>query len=257
MRFMIALAMSALLLLGCNVVPRSMPSVVPSQDPSTEIDPVRAAAQVSCGGPGFPAALLDEPGSAELSDDPAAKVLRRHLSESGPETEWLPETGWREVVRTDTEVAYVADAEPGTDPPYAEVTVTHDGDGWQIGGWGQCRLQADVGPQLGLASFRVDPATELGPLLTEIPVLVTERACNSGENARGRIADPTILLTDAAVTVVFAVRPRDGGHDCPGNPETPHLLRLPEPLGDRSLFDGSEVPPRDATLCVEHGICSP
>ena len=249
MRFMVALAVSALLLVGCNAAPRASPSVVPS-----ELDPVE---QVSCGGHGFPAALLEEPGSAETSDDPAAEVLRRHLAEPGPDSAWLPDTGWREVIRTDTEVAYVADAEPGTDPPYAEVTVTHDGDGWQIGGWGQCRLQADVGPQLGLASFRVDPATELGPLLTEIPVLVTERACNSGEDARGRIADPTILLTDAAVTVVFAVRPRDGGHDCPSNPETPHLLRLPEPLGDRSLFDGSEVPPRDATLCAEHGICPP
>ena len=191
MRFMVALAVSALLLVGCNAAPGASPSVVPS-----ELDPVE---QVSCGGHGFPAALLEEPGSAETSDDPAAEV----------------------------------------------------------GGWGQCRLQADVGPQLGWASFRVDPATELGPLLTEIPVLVTERACNSGEDARGRIADPTILLTDAAVTVAFAVRPRDGGHDCPSNPETPHLLRLPEPLGDRSLFDGSEVPPRDATLCAEHGICPP
>ncbi len=255
MRLLIALAVSALLLIGCTAVPIS--SVGTSPDPSAEIDPARSVAQVSCGGPGFPAELLEEPGRAETSDDPAAKVLRRHLSEPGLDTEWLPETGWREVSRSDSQVSYVADAEPGTDPPYVEVTVTHEDDGWRIGGWGQCRLQADVGPELGPASFRVDPSVELAPTLTEILVLVTERACNSGQDARGRIVDPTILLTDDAVTVVFAVRPRDGEHNCPSNPETRHLLRLPEPLGERALLDGSELPPRDATLCADTGPCAP
>jgi hypothetical protein len=31
--------------------------------------------------------------------------------------------------------------------------------------------------------------------------------------------------------------------------ETPYLLELSEPLGDRMLLDGAEVPPRDATTC--------
>jgi hypothetical protein len=237
-------------------------SSVASESPATSMGEAPsptpgAIADVSCGGPGFPMSLLDEPGRAETLDDPAAEALRAHLETSGPDFAWLPDTGWREVVRTDTEVTYVADAAPGSDPPYAEVSVMRDGDVWRVAGWGQCRLQASVGPGLGLASFRVTQDVELGPEVTEIPVLVTERACNSGQDARGRIVQPRIVLGDQAVTVVFAVRPRGGDQDCPSNPETPHLLVLPEPLGDRTLLDGSEIPPRDATQCADVAFCAP
>lgn len=214
-------------------------------------------AEVSCGGPGFPLSVLDEPGHAERLDDPAAQALRNHLAQSGPDFTWLPDTGWREVARTDTEVHYVADAVPAADPPYVAVSVMRDGDDWRIAGWGQCRLQPSVGPGLGLASFRVAPDVELVPGLAEIPVLVTERACNSGQDARGRIVGPQVVAADDAITVVFAVRPRGGDQECPSNPETPHLLVLPEPIGNRTLLDGSEIPPRDATKCAGDGLCPP
>ena len=220
-------------------------------------DPAPPIAEVSCGGSGFPISVLDEPGRAERLDDPAAEALRTHLAQSGPDFTWLPDTGWREVGRTDTEVNYVADAVQGTDPPYVEVSVIRDGDDWRIAGWGQCRLQPSVGPGLGLASFRVAPDVELAPGLTEIPVLVTERACNSGQDARGRIAEPQVIVGDDAITVVFAVRPREGDRECPSNPETPHLLILPDPLGNRTLLDGSVIPPRDATKCAADGLCPP
>jgi hypothetical protein len=217
----------------------------------------RAIADVSCGGPGFPISLLDEPGHAETLDDPAAEALRTRLAGSSADLLDMPDTGWREVARTDTEVRYVADALPGADPPYVEISVMRDGDEWRVAGWGQCRLQASVGPGLGLASFRVPPEFELAPDVTEVPVLVTERACNSGQDARGRIVEPRIILSDDAVTVVVAVRPREGEQDCQSNPETPHLLVLPEPLGERALLDGSEIPPRDATTCADVGFCPP
>lgn len=246
-----------LLLAGCGMSPAGSHPETPSADPVAEIEPERAIAQVSCGGAGFPAALLDESGNAETLSDPAAEALRRHLGQPGPDFAWLPDAGWREVVRTDSQVVYLADAEPGGDSPYAEVTVQREGDRWSVGGWGQCRLQADVGPDLGLATFRVDPAAVLDPAEAEIPVLVTEQACNSGGNALGRIVDPIIVLGNDAITVIFAVRPRGGGQDCQGNPETPYRLTLPEPLGERALLDSSAVPPRDATLCPDTGSCAP
>jgi hypothetical protein len=220
-------------------------------------DPAPPVAEVSCGGPDFPITLLDEPGRAERSDDPAAAALRTHLAQPGQDFNWLPDAGWREVRRTDAEVNYVADALAGADPPYVEVSVTRDGDRWRVAGWGQCRLQPSVGPGLGLASFRVAPEAEPGPGTTEIPVLVTERACNSGQDARGRIVEPQVIVGGDAITVVFAVRPREGEHECPSNPETPHLLVLPEPLGNRTLLDGSEIPARDATTCAGDGLCPP
>ncbi|MGI8999064.1 MAG: hypothetical protein ACR2GO_05090 [Candidatus Limnocylindria bacterium] len=108
-----------------------------------------------------------------------------------------------------------------------------------------------------MASFRVAPGVALDPEMTEIGVLVTEQACNSGEDAQGRILEPEIIGGADSVTVVFAVRPRGGGQDCQSNPETPFLLTLDEPLGDRQLLDGSEDPARDATTCPETGGCAP
>lgn len=264
MQLRIRVLLAAAILGGCATSQPALPasSAAPAspatsqgEGPSQSAMP-RAIADVSCGGPSFPMSLLDEPGHAETLDDPAAEALRAHLGTSGPDFAWLPDTGWREVARTDAHVAYVADAAPGSDPPHAEVSVRRDGDVWRIAGWGQCRLQASVGPGLGLASFRVARDVELAPDVTEIPVLVTERACNSGQDALGRIVEPRIVLSGEAVTVVFAIRPREGDQDCQSNPETPHLLVLPEPLGLRALFDGSEVPPRDARQCAD-GACAP
>ncbi len=118
-------------------------------------------------------------------------------------------------------------------------------------------LQPDAGSDLHRASFRVAPDVELTPDLTEIEVLVTERACNSGEDASGRIEEPVVTLGAESVTVVFAVRPRGGAQECPSNPETPYVLVLAEPLGDRVLLDGSEMPPRDATECGDISACPP
>jgi len=212
---------------------------------------------VTCGGPEFPLSVLDAPGGAENGTDPAAEALRDHLATRDMEIDWLPDAGWKEAVRTEDLVVFIADALPGSEPPLVEVSIEQRDGAWHVGGWSQCRLQADVGPDLGRASFRVAPDVELTPHMTEIEVLVTERACNSGEDASGRIEEPVVTVGAESVTVVFAVRPRGGAQTCPSNPETSDVLVLDEPLGDRVLLDGSDVPPRDATECADPPFCSP
>lgn len=243
----------SLVLSACAAVRQGNPSVQPAE----ALDPELATTNVTCGGPGFPLSVLDAPAGAENGSDPAAEELRRHLATSDIETDWLPDAGWKEAVRTDDLVVFIADALPGGEPSFVEVSIEHRDGAWRVGGWSQCRLQADVGPDLGLASFRVAPDVELAADTTELEVLVTERACNSGEDARGRIEEPTVTAGAESVTVVFAVRPRGGAQDCPSNPETPFTLILNEPLGDRVLLDGSAVPPRDATECADIAVCSP
>lgn len=206
------------------------------------------------GGPSFSPDLLAEPGSAENGADPAAVALRTHLATSTTDGDWLPDAGWIEVARTDADVLYIA-PDPTDEGSWVSASVGRDGDAWTVTGWGSCTLQPDVGAGMGIASFRVAPDAALDATTTTIPVLVTERACNSGEDARGRIQVASIDQVDDSVTVVLAVRARGGGHRCPSNPETPFVLELPVPLGDRSLFDGSSVPPRDATVCPEIAMC--
>ena len=229
--------------------------VVSACDASFQVIGPPPGGGMTCGGgPGFSGDLLVDPGGAENGADPAAVALRTHLATDHVEIDWIPDAGWIEVSRTDAEVLYLA-RNPEAKSSWFFASVGRDGDTWEVDGWGGCDLQPDVGPGMGIASFRVAPDAELDPAAREIPVLVTERACNSGEDARGRIVVASIDESDDSVTVTFAVRPRGGGQECPSNPETPFVLELPAPLGDRVLQDGSSVPPRDATLCPDIAMC--
>lgn len=96
-------------------------------------------------------------------------------------------------------------------------------------------------PATTVATWRVD-----GPVdarATELPLLVRERACASGQSAEGRIDDPDVDYRRDSVVITVEVRQRSSSEDCPGNPETPYLLRLEEPVGDRRLLDGGRRPP--------------
>jgi hypothetical protein len=227
----------------------------PSASPPAAVDPDTVVVNVTCGGPPFPASVLSAPGNAQADEGPEADALRALLQR--PEAAGLlPPTGWRMAVHTGDTVVYIADVPVrGDEPAFADVTLELVDGSWRMRGFGQCRPVADVGPGLGLAEFRVAGHERLIPETTELDVLVTERACNSGEDARGRIVEPAIIPTAEAIVVVFGVIPRGGNHTCPSNPETPTRLVLPEPLGDRLLLDGSAVPPRDATTCPDIGVC--
>lgn len=105
-------------------------------------------------------------------------------------------------------------------------------------------VEARVAP----AKWWVDPkAPAPTATSTAIQILVLEQSCASGDMPKGRIEPPTIELTDTTVTVTYAVRHKVGGQDCQGNAPFAVTLKLPEPLGRRTLLDGSETPPRDAT----------
>ena len=94
------------------------------------------------------------------------------------------------------------------------------------------------GPEPQQAPWAVDPSADLGPETTEVSLLVNEVACASGRSAEGRISADVDYRGDEIVITAY-VRPLDGGQDCPGNPNTPYLLELDEPLGDRTLVNGA------------------
>jgi hypothetical protein len=84
------------------------------------------------------------------------------------------------------------------------------------------------------AEWRVAPGATLGRDSREVPLLVHERECASGRDASGRIR---VDVDYRANTVVLDVEVASlsGGQECPGNPETPYLLELDQPLGEREL----------------------
>ena len=103
-------------------------------------------------------------------------------------------------------------------------------------------------PSIGPASWWVDPETlPLSASTRTIRAIVREVACASGQSPEGRILPPMVTHRGDAIEVSFMVTQTPGGHDCQGNPSFPVEIRLSEPLGTRTLLDGSETPPRDAT----------
>ena len=103
-------------------------------------------------------------------------------------------------------------------------------------------VEARVGPAVWWIDPRAATATATS---TTIRAFVLEQSCASGDTPEGRVEPPTIELTDTTVTVTYAIRRRVGGQDCPSNPPFAVELRLPEPLGNRTLLDGSATPPRE------------
>lgn len=118
---------------------------------------------------------------------------------------------------------------------------------WMLSALGTCAITSSD-PGAGSATVTLDPAGPPTPGSTAVALLVTERSCNSGEDAEGRVEVATLRETDSAVELVITVEPRAGGHDCQSNPPTPFTVELDEPLGDRQLLDASTVPPRPITL---------
>lgn len=118
---------------------------------------------------------------------------------------------------------------------------------WMMTALGTCALVVDL-PGVGSATVTLDPGAPPDPDSPTVSLLVTEMACNSGEDATGRVEVASLEEGTDVVEVVLVVHPRGGDQACPSNPPTPFTLTLEQPLGDRALVDASVVPARAITL---------
>jgi hypothetical protein len=91
------------------------------------------------------------------------------------------------------------------------------------------------------ATWRVAPSADLGPASRRVPVLVGEAACASGRTAEGRIEAAATYEADVVV-IEIAVRPLGGSQDCQGNPATPYVVELTQPLGQREVAGMTHLP---------------
>jgi hypothetical protein len=190
------------------------------------------------GPPAFKVADLQAPVGAELSDDPAAQALRDFAADPGG-AEGVPTSGWRVLARSGREVLFACE-EDGEH--YLVRVERRRGGTWE---YAESRyyfesFQAirDGNPA---SSWCLDPAADPpGPTDIELRVLVTEVHCASGRDAVGRIERPDVLYSAEEVRIVAYVTPLPGTQKCPGNPPTPAVFVLPEPLGDRRLVDAGE-----------------
>ncbi len=223
----------------------------PSVDGSPTTSPAGSAAVVgdlelryTCGTFGFDPAFLNRPGSAELGEDPIAGALREHLSMPGPDFDILPDTGWLLAGADDRLAELIARDRLGS---LMSISVANGETGWRVSGWGECGPALVLPPGLNGARWLPDPKHPLPAVATRaFTALVKESACASGQTSVGRVIGPVISVDAEQVLVAFAVRQLpDGFQTCQGNPSTPVLVDLGQPLGDRALIDAGHLPFED------------
>ena len=221
----------------------------PAADPGAPA----ASGTYDCMGTPIPAEALSDPRPAtELDEDGRAALRGLEVPEIDP-AEWtIASSGSAEVVLL-RELAEPDDHGAGDVRTHERMVISivdapniPSSPAWMMTALGTCALAGDA-PGAGTATVTLDPAQPPDPGSAEVSILVTEMACNSGEDAEGRVAVASLRETDDVVEVVIAVRPRGGGQTCPSNPPTPFTLTLDDPLGDRELLDASVVPPRPIT----------
>jgi hypothetical protein len=201
---------------------------------------------LSCGDENrFPAGALAGVGHAELGNDPPAAVLRAIIAEGG-DPDIFPDHGWHRVRSDPDVVAFVAQG-PG-DPAWVLVEAAPGPDGWMADGYGACHLQPVLPAGIYHADFWLDPdAAAPGPDATTLHGLIVERACANGKPPTGRVRPPIVVYGETTVTITVTVSEIPGGADCPGNPSVPITIELSQPLGGRTILDGSVFPPRDTS----------
>lgn len=199
--------------------------------------------EVGCpAGPTFPISALEEVADLEAAGREEVKAAIQPFL-TNEEGRFWPQDGWRILHETDTDILLVHH-DPSGD--LAFMTVARTGDGWEWAGGqigGPCPLRIAMPEGLNTVDWRLDPAagspTEESE---EVPLLLTERECVGGQEIGDRLAGPEIVLTEEAALIAFAATPPEGdAFTCQGNPETPYLVELPEPLGQREVRSGLEL----------------
>ena len=222
-------------------VPTISPPASAATSPSSTAAGPDLTGRLTCAGYSeinVPANVLDQPPNAELGSSVQAQALRAFLTT--PPQSGFPTQGWRVVSTASTRVDYLA---PGRDGwSFVSVEDIENQGGWQASEYGRCDLRVVLPQGFGFASWEVDPGHPTQPDATSLTVLATERACASGKSMAGRLEAPIVLYAPDTVTIALVVRAEPGGQDCQGNSPEPVLVDLGEPLGSRSLFDGSSYP---------------
>jgi hypothetical protein len=240
---------AAIVLAGCRseVAPSSKPvPAEPTPAPSIDLPLDPGVLGLKCGSDlAFHPSLLAAAGHAETDRDAAAEALRVEIDGSASELN-LPRAGWIRVAQLADKAQFVA--------------LDRNGDGWFVvglmlrdGRWtldvmGECQPEVVLPAGVSRAEWRLDPA--FPPPAAgdrQIHVLITEQACANGKPPVGRVLPPLVTPSQAAVTIAILITNVPGGADCPGNPEFPLAIDLPESLGGRTLLDGAVYPPRDVS----------
>ena len=210
--------------------------------------------EMSCGPFTFPADTLTAPPIAAESSDPAVVAMRGELSSAAGAAKYG-------AFEADTSQIRVLDRSEGRTllgiggpgdrgyihgpAPFVAVALEARDESWVPVDWTECSLRLGAGEpgEQPVTWYLATGEAAPDPDARQIPIEVIESACASGQSAQGRIHEPAIDYRFDAIVVTVTVKPLSGSQECPGNPPTPYLLELDEPLNGRLLLDGGRYPP--------------
>jgi hypothetical protein len=188
---------------------------------------------------------LDQPTGAEDRVGPEFDVLRSSVGgDPVPGGDYGPDPTFREVARDATAVLFLYEVPAGTLEGfrYLYIVVERDGIDWRWAGSGDCTPRAVAPPGFGGATWTLDPAFRApGRDTRTLHILVHELACSSGRSAAGRMSPAFVTWDAKEVAIEVFVQTLPGEQECPGAPSASATLRLPVPLGDRTLFDAGTI----------------
>jgi hypothetical protein len=205
------------------------------------------------GGLPFPPARLDEAARTPLDpSDLAVSALLRQIDFSRRRRargglfrrgEQLPDLsdeeklrGWRLLAETDDEILFGR----GAPPRLATAAVTRNrGDRWTLLGVSIAKPLRAVRAGIRASSWRPDPDFPVAPGDTRLHILLTEQTMASGRLAADRILPPEVAFEEGRLIMRCFVRPLEGYTGRSSRHETPVLVELPEPIGERELIDGA------------------
>jgi hypothetical protein len=224
---------------GCQPPASPLPSgAAPSAGPTT------ATILVTCGGRTYQGRGIKGPRVEPGADSRRARALQAALATYGEAFPGADAMEWHLAGRDDSGFLYLARDDRFAETGWLSIEAER-GDGRWSTNMGGCDPRRVIAPDIGVTDWWLDPAFPTPkPEATELHVLILERDCASGQAPDGRIAAPEIAYGPSSVTVSIGVRRSEGDHSCPGNPAVPLTVVLAEPLGDRSLLDGSRLPPQ-------------
>lgn len=206
-----------------------------------------------CGGVSIPGEAIADRVPIEAMEDGERDAFAGAQWDDGTPLSSFADDWYRANV-TEGTVTVIRDVEMPNDPTWPAILpdrelltvswvahATNLPPGWYVSQSSHCALTVDLG-DLGVPALAVRAAPD--PKSRELALSVTEMACNSGEDAQGRIEVVSIEESADQVRLVLGITPRDGAQNCPSNPATPFTVTLDDPVGDREILDASLVDPR-------------
>lgn len=163
-------------------------------------------------------------------------VVRLPWKQRDPEVSRQQLEGWRILARDESEIVF------GRGAPPALVTVSVQrtrGERWSARSVNTARQLRVTRDGIRASSFRVDPDAPPAPEATLLRLLVSEQTLAGGKLAHGRFLTPELHVDAERVLLRFYITPLPGWQARTRRWETPVLVQLPEPLGERQVVDGA------------------